>query len=674
MTYPIVKYPSFLISTAIALVCFIDVAVAKTPDEIRSIAQAVTVEINLKEAQSIGSGVIIHHQGEVYTLITNRHVVCGTPSLCSALSPTETYQLKFGDGMLLNIGADAVKMLGTDLDLAIIQFRSNRSYQVAKLAKPGSLKVSDLVYTSGYPNESREFSFHSGEAVAVVNKRLVGDSGGYTVIYTAHTQIGMSGGGVFNEDGHIVSIHGLGEEYRKNTDLPYNDKVYSKIGYNRGIPLCWIVQGLTEKGINLGYLKLTTTTIKTSTADEYFIEGFNKFVAPGNNIEEGKQQATKAFTQAIRLNPSYVFAYFWRAMTYEQLGNTSLALTDYNRAISLDPQLTGIYLNRGNLKERLNDSQSALADYDRAVALDSRFAATYLYRSRLKEQLNDPQGAKADYDRAIALDPQLVYARLHNGIISFDNPQNELRQLNQNIDLNPQDPSAYITRGILKANKLNDPQGALADYNQAIAFNPSDSIAHTHRGILKYRDLKDLQGGLADLDRAIALAPYPASQYVIRGILKDNRLNDPQGALADYNRAIALNPRDSVAYLNRGILKDSKLNDPQGALEDFDRAIALDLNSAQAYYSRGILKTYKLRDFQGALADFNRATALDPQNGIAFGARGTLKYTKLNDRTGGIADIQTVVRLAKAQSNYQLLNTATQQLQSWGVNTRTDAY
>jgi tetratricopeptide (TPR) repeat protein len=340
MTYPIVKYPSFLISTAITLVYFIDVAVAKTPDEIRSIAQAVTVEINLKEAQSIGSGVIIHHQGEVYTLITNRHVVCGTPSLCSALSPTETYQLKFGDGMLLNIGADAVKMLGTDLDLAIIQFRSNRSYQVAKLAKPGSLKVSDLVYTSGYPNESREFSFHSGEAVAVVNKRLVGDSGGYTVIYTAHTQIGMSGGGVFNEDGHIVSIHGLGEEYRKNTDLPYNDKVYSKIGYNRGIPLHSIIQGLIEKGIDLGYLKLTTSTIKTSTADEYFIEGFNKFVAPGDNIEEGKQQATKAFTQAIHLNPSYVFAYFWRAMTYEQLGDTSLALTDYNRAISLDPQLT----------------------------------------------------------------------------------------------------------------------------------------------------------------------------------------------------------------------------------------------------------------------------------------------------------------------------------------------
>jgi hypothetical protein len=84
-----------------------------------------------------------------------------------------------------------------------------------------------------------------GSTVAVVNKRLSSDKGGYTVIYNAPTLPGMSGGGVFNKAGQLVAIHGVGDQYTANTGVERqisgssgiaNRPIGSKISYNRGIP------------------------------------------------------------------------------------------------------------------------------------------------------------------------------------------------------------------------------------------------------------------------------------------------------------------------------------------------------------------------------------------------------------------------------------------------------
>jgi S1-C subfamily serine protease len=70
------KFPLFLGCT-LTLICFANQAFAKTPEQIEEIAKAVTVEIRLNQAQTVGSGIIIKRQGSLYTIITNRHVVCG---------------------------------------------------------------------------------------------------------------------------------------------------------------------------------------------------------------------------------------------------------------------------------------------------------------------------------------------------------------------------------------------------------------------------------------------------------------------------------------------------------------------------------------------------------------------------------------------------------------------
>jgi S1-C subfamily serine protease len=152
---------SLLFGAVAAVVCFAPGAIALSPAEVEQRAKAVSVEILTGE----GSGVIIHRQGVgaslggspyLYTVITNRHVVCTVrPEHCTDRDFYFPYRLKTSDGRIYQVAKSNIKLLKDDagkfLDLAIFQFRSNRSYPVAQVAEPGSLKVNDDVYTAGFP-------------------------------------------------------------------------------------------------------------------------------------------------------------------------------------------------------------------------------------------------------------------------------------------------------------------------------------------------------------------------------------------------------------------------------------------------------------------------------------------------------------------------------------------
>jgi tetratricopeptide (TPR) repeat protein len=505
------KYP-FIFGCTATLIFYGNTAIAKSPAEVEKIVRSVSVEIQVVGSGRVGSGSIVHRQGNLYTLITNRHVACGS-RLCK-LPPKDTYNLSTSDRQRYRVTVAEVKLIGKDLDLAMIQFRSNRNYPVAQMADPGSLKVRDTVYTAGFP-QGQNFLFGSGITQAVVNKRLTGDNGGYTVIYDAETLPGMSGGGAFDKDGRLVAVHGMGDRFTENTEaeeIPSNVakvEVNEKTGYNRGIPVRWVVRGLGDLGIFIGTTRDRSRVIDpvgATTADEYFIAGFNKMVEPGADFRSGRRDAVAQFSRAIQLNSRYTVAYFMRAYVQKLLQAYPQALADFNQAIRLNPNDAEVYFHRGNLKaQKLNDPRGALADYNQALFLYPKSALTYHNRGIVKGQLNDSQGALADY--------------------------------NQAISLNSQDAIAYYNRGILKHSKLKDFPGALVDYNKAIALKPRFAEAYGNRGLLKAAQLYDFQGALADYDQSISLNPQLAEVYSNRALLKQLILKDRPGAISDYRAA-----------------------------------------------------------------------------------------------------------------------------------------
>jgi tetratricopeptide (TPR) repeat protein len=569
------KYSVLLIGGC-GILLFAAPTMAKSNAEVQQIARSTSVEIKIAKSNEVGSGVLIRQQGDLYTLVTNRHVVCGASQYkCTKLANDAAYTIITADGTKHDIKSAAVKLLPNGLDLSLVQFRSNKQYAIAELADSSKLQTGESIYASGFPYANPQFHFRSGTTIAVAHKRLTNDRGGYTIIHSAYTQPGMSGGGIFNEAGQVVAIHGLGDRFKEGTETLDDYRVGRKIGYNRAIPINMLVQEASKIGSNLGS-RPTNITNETKTADEFFIAGFNQHIEPGDDVTAGKISAINSFTQAINFNPKYTFAYFLRAITYSQIGKLQQSITDDNQVITLNPQFASAYANRGISKEKLQDPSGALADYNQAISIDPNRSGFYNNRGSLKaSSLQDLRGAIADLDRSLALDP--TEAEIYNG------------------------------RGILKK-RSKDFLGALADYAKAIELNPRYYQAYYNRSVLKLDNLRDASGALADLDMAAEINPTISDIFYNRGLLK-RRLNDISGALADYDRAISLKPASDI-YNNRGFIKYAKLNDVAGALQDFNQAIILDPQNSSAYYNRAVLKRDRQGDKSGAIADFRQVLGI----------------------------------------------------------------
>ncbi len=164
--------------------------------------QSATVRVI--KADSAGSGVIINRNGNIYSVLTNWHVVDSSNPIILTVDD-EQHQL-----------VAAPQQLG-NADLALLQFYSEIEYLAAQL-ETSLPQIGDTVYAAGFPLEINEsnsldfdnqaFRFTQGEVSIVPVKPL---PQGYQLGYTNDTEMGMSGSPIFNAEGLLVAIHGRGK-------------------------------------------------------------------------------------------------------------------------------------------------------------------------------------------------------------------------------------------------------------------------------------------------------------------------------------------------------------------------------------------------------------------------------------------------------------------------------
>ena len=104
--------------------------------DIYDLAQSTAVRII--QDNTAGTGVIIYHQGGIYTVLTNWHVV-GNDSV---------FKVMTADGKTYKVLQPPQK-LGS-FDLAILQFQSLDTHQVATVATENP-EVGEKVYAAGFP-------------------------------------------------------------------------------------------------------------------------------------------------------------------------------------------------------------------------------------------------------------------------------------------------------------------------------------------------------------------------------------------------------------------------------------------------------------------------------------------------------------------------------------------
>ena len=154
-----------------------------------------------------------------------------------------------------------------------------------------------------------------------------------------------------------------------------------------------------------------------------------------------------------------------------------------------------------------------------------------------------------------------IERELHDSSLrTRDEAEEEIIDLTQEIELNPDNAVAYYFRGTAKVRWIES--------NTAI-----DEHRHLGGSIIIDSDTERLLG-IGDSD------PRYHSIHIY------------ESAVKDFDNAIRLGAGDFSfeAHLNRGRAKDNAGDNPQPVIADFDTAIRLDPDNADAYYHRAVVK------------------------------------------------------------------------------------
>lgn len=299
------------------------------------------------------------------------------------------------------------------------------------------------------------------------------------------------------------------------------------------------------------------------------------------------------FSDYLQVHPNSRVALHWRGMVYEELGQVTKAIEDYEHRLQKDPKDIHFLVHHGSLMMDVGLRDSALRDLNEAVALSETNRYARGTRGSILMSLKKYEEAFEDFDYLARTDPDDVFSLVRRA-------------------------SVYL--------QLEKLQEALADLSSAERIDAEYARIYGVRGII-LRIQEKLDEALRDLDRAIQLAPDDVIALANRAAVND-KLSRPQEAISDYSNAIRLSPSDATFHVQRGCVyfrSGAKLD----AIRDYNKALSIAPSNVQVLLHRS---EWYLDDGQSqeAIADLMRAHAEDSEN-LSVLERLTLAWKQAGD-------------------------------------------
>ncbi len=321
-------------------------AFAQDPAKIATTAKAITVRI---EGATLGSGVIIKRDGDLYTILTAWHVIKNQ-------GKNEELDIILENGKRYSSKGENTSRLG-EIDLATVTFQSKEIYQVAKIGNSHELTVGSKVFVYGFPLPTstvphRIPRFLTGELIANSN-RLVKD--GYQLIYSNPTLPGMSGGALLDTQGLLVGIHGRGETDIQLTEM---QGIAVKTGNNLAIPISFYSSPQLQPEDKQLHISQNSYSDYIAMADNSILAGdYNsgiEYVKKALAIKETissysllssllmtsgkKSKANIAAYKALRINPLTAHDFYERGILRRNINKGSNeAVNDFRLAYEMSP-------------------------------------------------------------------------------------------------------------------------------------------------------------------------------------------------------------------------------------------------------------------------------------------------------------------------------------------------
>jgi tetratricopeptide (TPR) repeat protein/S1-C subfamily serine protease len=661
---------------------------SKISQEVDNIAKEITVKITYPTSN--GSGVIIAKEGDNYSVLTAGHVVNGQREL-KVVTP---------DGKQYIINPSTIKTWEREgLDLALLQFTSPQTYQVATLAKYDLDIEKQVVFVSGWaaspPGKSpSERSFSAGFLFGVgmnqaKNARSL--SSGFELVYTNLTYPGISGAPILDAKGHLMGIH-AGAEAEATPMLEGGGGArILELGYSLGVPVRTFLAKVKQEGIKLNGKQDNSPPPRLSAAekDDLVKSSLNWEKPPkgagevewlnyGNRLLRALkyEDAIEAFDQAIKIKANFYQAWYakglalkskkqykpavdalLKATTYQpdsdeawrQLGDCYFYLRQYadarkalEKAIALKPDDFIAYAWLGTVLREAGSYRHAIEYYDRAIKIKPR-PLLYVLRGMTRRTIEDGQKALDDVNQAIRLQPDLAIAYHLRGWVYSDleNYTAAIAEINEALRLQPDSGEIYAAFGSIYA-KMNFPPGFKEKYDKALSLEPDNGDRYAERGWADSDSFGNYDHAIKDYDQAMTLQPESAYLYLTFKARARLAKEDYQGAITDLTESIRLMPNYVLAYMNRAIA-EAKRGNKQAFLADFEQALKLEPDNAWIYSNRGYQR-FQMGDTQGGIEDYKKAMELAPElTYLFYNSRGNARSNK--DYKGAIEDYTKAISL-----------------------------
>jgi tetratricopeptide (TPR) repeat protein/S1-C subfamily serine protease len=672
---------------------------------LEEIAKSITVKV--MAGKSGGSGTIINKNGDVYTVLTNQHIVkIGTP-----------YRIQTPDGNFYDAQLDK-NVNSKDKDLALLLFRSSANYQVAEFPENleeneffKALKEGDKLVAAGFPSEQNGLKIARGKIVLLPDKSF---QGGYRLGYDNAIQKGMSGGPVLNNRGELIAINGrdaypiFGDPFlfEDGSRPSENDK-------NKMMAVSW--------GVGMPVLaKLAPSLVETKELALTGIPGDVREIAKKITvrIEFGAENGSGVII-AKEGNNYYVLTAHHVAKKENK--NKEVITPDGKRypvnestVKSLDPQADLAVLQFSSSE---NYQVATLGDYsfdEKRVVFAYGWGKAEGKKAKRKFApgvvLSKESGSIYAKEPGSLTDGyELVYTNITQGGMSggpvldtqgrvigihgrAEGDSWDKIQLGYSLGVPIKTFLADLKSGESKL-KMKQQLSVETSIPAAVKEGDKFSIFLTQlfnveapQDKTKIKDWINYgnqlwriglsEKAVAAFDEAIKLNPKLDQAWYARGLaLKDNQ--EDQKAFQSFDEATKINPKFYQAWRWRGVLLSETLNKPEEALKSFDKAIDINNQDFTLHFFRGnVLSELKrdkdavtaytkaielnpnhpwsynnraatrrdLKDYQGAIEDFDKAIKFNPNYAQAYNNRGATRVN-LKDYQGAIEDYDKAIKI-----------------------------
>ncbi|MBD2514567.1 tetratricopeptide repeat protein [Nostoc sp. FACHB-973] len=550
-----------------------------SPEQIRQLAQAVTVKV--LSTNKGGSGVLISKQGQTYTILTNAHVI----------NNKESYKIQTPDGKIHTATVISRGNSLTGNDLAVLQFQSQKKYQIVALTSNSNVSENQQVFAAGFPDDCKKLVISNGKISLLSTQPL---AGGYEIGYTNEIRQGMSGGALLNQAGELIGINGLTNNAILNEAYSYQDGTRpsaEQLQQLRQLSFAVPIQTLVKIAPNLAIIPPQWRNQQQATRPVG-----NTFVDKVDRISE---QITVQINSKNNGNGSGVIIAKQGQTYYLVTAAHVLKKPDSYEIIAPDGKRYAVQPENIVKPEGLD---LALVKFTSNQTYSVATIAKYNLYSAVKKPwiflsgFPGKEGGKRKFTAGLLSSREVVFIRTES-----------LELLNQVINLGYEMTYSNLTQPGMSGGAVLDTMGQLIGINTGIDRNPlKDQKDEVELGLGlgvpsdSILSLIAKSGLKPELLKVVTKAPPKLTEAEINS-LQNNSLFTVQKPLENASEYDWLNYANQLWRLNKY----------SEAVEAFQEAIKLKPSFYQAYYALGVA-LFSQKKYPEALAASEQAIKIQP--------------------------------------------------------------